>query len=134
MHSSHRGSAHRDIKHVINRTDADRQRWNSWRKRTHLQHAATAQGERLPVGQMFHHLRRHNGVERPRPLPSVYFLLRRELLQRAGPVADQPPEVWIVGRVEPSRADAVFHRVNAQNDCAQASERLREEEERRVRG
>lgn len=79
---------------------------------------------------MFDHLRRHDGVEKPRPLLSVssfLFLLRRELLQSAGPVADPPPEVRVAGRVEPSRADAVLHRVDAQHDSPQASQWLQEE-------
>lgn len=81
---------------------------------------------------MFHHLGCHDGVEKPRPLPSVsplISLLRRELLQSAGPVADLPLEVRVIGGVEPSRADAVLHRVDAQHGGAQASQRLQEDQE-----
>lgn len=128
---------------LVNPGDAERNAWNrhvccqsslDWRKHTHLQQAAAAQGECFPIGQMFDHLRCHDGVEKPRLMPSVFAvlaLLRRELLQSAGPVADPPPKVRVVGRVEPSRADAVFHRVDAQHDGPQASQRLRKDKEKK---
>lgn len=82
---------------------------------------------------MFDHLRCNDGVKKPRPLPSISTIgpLRWELLQSAGPVAGPPPEVRVVGRVELSCADAVFHRVDAQHGGAQASQRLQEDKEKK---
>lgn len=94
--------------------------------RTHLQHVVAAEAECFQVGQMFHHLGGHDGVELGRPLllPASALPLRWELLQRAGPVADPVAKVRVDGRMQLGRTDAVAYWINAQHVGTQATQGL----------